>query len=412
MSLSNNQRKVFLKEFFNNNLFREFRILNPNTKLNRRFFLRRDTDKEVDRLFSRVLSCDDACNNIYAELYGFRDMEEQKKHQNKKKGGKQSLDSKPVRVYDRLYFDFDLSSPVIKELKEKINNAIRKCDKKLKKDLLEEYHSLLLDGEIASKPFIELQKLYNYLIDKDIQSFPVFSGSKGFHLYIFFTPILFDPDGFNNVALAFFNYFKSTLGLETLDGAVFLNPSQRISRIPYTRHPITELHTYPVAIGDSYEAVIFTASAPEINGLDINKHANGKGNIGLSGLIKSRVEEETRKLTILKEKDKKIRELHEKRRVLTRKKSRIYGKNNKNYKEIEKDCRMIAKEFLGSPKGEYGEYVTYNCPFHSDKHPSMSVYKERFYCAVCGYKLNYLDFIMKHEGVDKKEAIKILLSHF
>lgn len=50
-----------------------------------------------------------------------------------------------------------------------------------------------------------------------------------------------------------------------------------------------------------------------------------------------------------------------------------------------------------------------SCPFHgTDRHPSMQVFKDGFKCHTCGEYGDIFGFVMKYEGVDFKEAFKIL----
>jgi hypothetical protein len=237
----------------------------------------------------------------------------------------------------------------------------------------------------------------------------LFSGSKGFHLYLFFNPTLFNYESFNSVAYGIFKGFKDKLKLETLDGAVFFFFCQRISRLPYFKHPITELYCYPIDINDTYTTIIEQSFKPRINELKISEYVDNQANQYLLNDIKELIKSENHKQLELKKLEVERKELHKKAQL---KKYNQFKKTNYKFKELEKDCIRIANEFLGSPSATYGSYVTYICPFHNDNKPSLSVYKERFYCAVCDYKLNYLDFIMKYHGVDDKEAIKILLNTF
>lgn len=48
------------------------------------------------------------------------------------------------------------------------------------------------------------------------------------------------------------------------------------------------------------------------------------------------------------------------------------------------------------------------CPFHKESTPSFSVSEKLFYCFGCGKKGDTIDFIKEIEGVEFKEAIKIL----
>ncbi len=50
------------------------------------------------------------------------------------------------------------------------------------------------------------------------------------------------------------------------------------------------------------------------------------------------------------------------------------------------------------------------CPFHEDKNPSLSVDQSKglFHCFGCGAGGDIFDFVMKHQGVEFREALSIL----
>jgi len=406
------QREIYYKNFYNNNFLREFRILSESKNINipAKQFIKFNNQKEISILLKRLQSKDQGNINFYSEIYPFKDWNELEKNlkQNTIKKTRKKYDfssDKPVRIYDRLYFDFDFDkNPEIAKLKEKINKTIKINDRSTKQELIKEYYTLLLNEQVALEPFKELKKLHNYLLNKNIVNYPVFSGSKGFHLYIFFKSTLFNPVSFNNIAYAIFKMFKNGLKLRTLDKAVFENPTQRIARIPYFKHPVSELYCYPITITDSYTDIIEYSKKPRISQFDIDEHTVNTGNIELLEYIKENIKLENQK-------QEKLLVLESKRKKLQKEKDlQLFKNRKKGFKEFEKNCIIIANEFLGTPEATYSNYVTYKCFNHSDKKPSLTVYKERFYCAVCGFKLNYLDFIMKYTGADKDEAIKILLS--
>jgi len=45
------------------------------------------------------------------------------------------------------------------------------------------------------------------------------------------------------------------------------------------------------------------------------------------------------------------------------------------------------------------------CPFHGEKEPSFTVYEDNFYCFGCGEHGDVIDFVMKKEGIDFKNAL-------
>ncbi len=59
------------------------------------------------------------------------------------------------------------------------------------------------------------------------------------------------------------------------------------------------------------------------------------------------------------------------------------------------DLISFAKEHLGEPQGDYGTYITYNCPLpnHTDDNPSFAVYQHNAICFGCGAWMNASDFM-------------------
>jgi len=421
--ITNKDKNSYLKEFFNHNLLREFRLLTENKKFNKSSFI--ELGHKENLFLSKINEFITKTHNkgkfdVYSHIYPFINWDNLKKYRIQQKSKKKKLhdfsNDKPLRLYDRLFFDFDVDEkaepelyPIAKELKTRIKESVFTNEPETKKELMKQYHELLLNNELALKPLKELRILIDFLNNKKIKSYPCFSGSKGFHLYIFFQPCLFNHDSFNSIAYSYFEFFRDKLKLETLDENVFNNPSERISRPPYFKHNTTELYTYPIDINDSYKTIIKKSFNPKNLPLHIKDHTDHQANLNLLNEIKELIQKEDLKQKELAKEKKKLQKLQRQREL---QRAKQYTKQGRQYKEVEKDCIRIANEFLGSPAGNYGNYVTYQCPWHNDNKPSLSVYKERFYCGVCGFSLNYLGFIMKYHGVDEKEAMKILLSHF
>lgn len=44
------------------------------------------------------------------------------------------------------------------------------------------------------------------------------------------------------------------------------------------------------------------------------------------------------------------------------------------------------------------------CPFHEDRHPSMKVYRDGYFCFSCGNGGDAITFIARHDGVSNAEA--------
>ncbi len=49
------------------------------------------------------------------------------------------------------------------------------------------------------------------------------------------------------------------------------------------------------------------------------------------------------------------------------------------------------------------------CPFHDDKHPSASIKNNRLHCFACNETWDAIDIIIKKEGLNFTEAVKLLI---
>lgn len=66
-------------------------------------------------------------------------------------------------------------------------------------------------------------------------------------------------------------------------------------------------------------------------------------------------------------------------------------------------------EVLGRYGLKVGRGSMVSCPFHgADKHPSMKVYEDSFYCFACGAHGDIFDFVQQMDRCDFKTAFKIL----
>ena len=52
------------------------------------------------------------------------------------------------------------------------------------------------------------------------------------------------------------------------------------------------------------------------------------------------------------------------------------------------------------------------CPFHKDRHPSMKLYDDHFYCFGCGAMGDVIDFTARLFGISAFEAVKKLAADF
>lgn len=87
---------------------------------------------------------------------------------------------------DKLFFDFDVEDQKCKDLKHKIKdvklnpNVTGKKRVKMVEEYQKEFRRLIFEDDLLYDSFNEVMKLKEFLFNKGINSFIVFSGSKGF----------------------------------------------------------------------------------------------------------------------------------------------------------------------------------------------------------------------------------------
>lgn len=294
------------------------------------------------------------------------------------------------RYSDRLFFDFDVdnkkASAIKKEILDTQSNTVgRKRIAKINR-LQNEYKTLIFEEDLLEKPFKEATKLCNYLRNKGINPYLIVSGSKGFHVNVFFKEMQLNQIGCISEHLA--TLFKKNLCLETLDLAVNRDAHRRLQRVPYSINSKTGLYCQPISKELSYDEVLDLISKKDNTPVefDINKYYTPST---FNDLLKSlnadfkneiKRENKTRKLTMNKS-----------------------SHNDGLFNDV--DLRDLAILTLGEPIVKYENRNTYCCPFHDDNHPSAVVFKNRFYCSACGVNLNKYDFIMQVTGSKTKNEM-------
>lgn len=384
----------FYKLFYNNNFYRDFRALSVNDNIiNQRFKGHKVKGFKPINLIKWLANNNKKnVRDLYSDIYSTQTREElinKLSSQNKITVNKH---------YDRLYFDFDYSNSIAKELKKEINKAININDISLVKELRGQYIDLLLNENLAIDSYNEVIRFHEYLAKSNINSYISFSGSKGFHLYIFY-PLTTDFKDrlISDTALAMAKSYKTNLNFKTMDLSVNKDAYSRIHRVPYTKHTITGLFCYPINMEDTYTKTIEKAIKPSIKNFILTDYQN-----------KQIFTDELLKLSKLLEK-KKLEMIETKKRLNTIRLARNKKKSFKNDIDLDNiDCRILANKVLGSSQYTNGNLNLYNCCFHTDKNPSLSVYKERFICGSCG-QFNYYDFIAQYFSLsDSKEVIEKL----
>jgi hypothetical protein len=106
------------------------------------------------------------------------------------------------------------------------------------------YEVMFFDFDDTHKPEnsqLDAMRLVSFLEEIKQPHIIQFSGSKGFHVFLYFVPILFDykreNDTEKNMSIMIkriFMWFKRVLGLKTLDDTV--GEPKKLCRLPYTYH--------------------------------------------------------------------------------------------------------------------------------------------------------------------------------
>ena len=50
------------------------------------------------------------------------------------------------------------------------------------------------------------------------------------------------------------------------------------------------------------------------------------------------------------------------------------------------------------------------CPLHADRHPSLKVYKDGYYCFACGSGGDVITFVARMEGVGNAQAAALIMA--
>ena len=298
------------------------------------------------------------------------------------------------RYSDRLFFDFDVDSEKASAIKKEIldtqSNIVGNKRKEKIKSLQSEYRSLIFEEDLLEKPFKEATKLCNYLQNKEINPYLIVSGSKGFHVNVFFNEVQLNQIGPISEHLA--TLFKKNLGLETLDLAVNRDAYRRLQRVPYSINSKTGLYCQPISKELSYDDVLDSIAEKDNTPIefDINKYY---APATFNDLLKSLNDEFNKEIKI----ENKAQKL-------------TINKSTRNYdlfKDV--DLRDLAFLTLGEPVAIYENRNTYCCPFHDDNHASAVAFDKRFYCSACGANLNRYDFVIQVTGAKTKNEMLMSL---
>jgi hypothetical protein len=277
-------------------------------------------------------------------------------------------------IFDRAFFDFDVSNPKVHKVKKRLRNN----EPGNQRELQEELRNLIIEDRIA-KPAVDEAKDFAIKFEECFKRKPMlfFSGCKGAHAYTFFEPI----HQFNmNRALSWFaSNVKDVYDYKTLDLAVNKDAQSRVSRIPYSKHQDTGLNVVPFTVGDSYEEIIGKSLHPVVEPFTGEDYKSSLG-------------EHLETIWPLIEYNDKFEE------------AKIKAAQNlkSNHSSKVDDHKEFFRNILGEPVKEYPDkdYIMYKCPFkdHDDNNPSFMIYKTGYKCYGCNRKGNYFQFFKDYYG--------------
>lgn len=382
-------RKQFYKNFYNNHLFRDFLFVDPTGKT-KSPYLPNDANVDFERNISNFLiKYSNPKSNFNGSLYsqvtyyktigGLRDKAESERYAN------------------MLFFDFDVESDELHRLKNEIKNTYNDLTGKQRlnqvKNLQLEYQNLLFETDVLEKPLNDAKTLHSYLKSHNINSYAVFSGSKGIHLYVFFDECKLR--NYTDISYKLAESYKSRLKLDTLDLSVNKDAIARKSRVIYSNHATSNLFTIPIDIeSDSVTEILTNAKKQSVIPFELDDYviSDDGGFVNVLKNIDASINDKNSEIMAEKE---KVKSMITGTAISSADKDLIFS-----------DMRVLLKVILGEPVREFENYNTYCCPFHDDHSPSARVYKNNFLCATENLHLNYFDFIRKYFDLPDDDAVK------
>ena len=398
----NNALRKYYRSYYNDHMLRNFRFLFDK----RQYFMKDGKRIEYEATSLKASKYDDNDNSMkrapnwliektrkkYGTLAG--EITYFKSLQDFKDGNIAN------RYCDRLFFDFDIDdNDHVKTLKEDFKKANLELDgRNLRRKYVElqaEFCELIFEQDLLHDVFDEAKRLTEYLQRYNLNPYLIFSGSKGFHVNVFFDEMKIT--NLSDIQKTLARTYSKDLNLKYIDFNVFdrTKAHKRLQRVQYGLHSKTGLMTRPLPLDITYDEMLEVIPGKKRRPVQFkfDDHVAPQGFNNM--LMKLDREISFKKAERQKRLAKENREKH-----LALKKK--YGENYKSFNDI--DLREIASAYGIDGRRESNKTIC-NCPFHHDVHPSAVIYRERFYCSTCAMSLNYYEFISRLEGTNDKDKI-------
>ena len=300
---------------------------------------------------------------------------------------------------DRLFFDFDIEDGRVEAIKDDMKEANQNLEGKERlsrlDDLKSDFRNLIFEDDLLKPTFDEAIKLCAYLEKFDLNPYLIFSGSKGFHVNVFFNEM--QLKNFSQISKSLGLSYSKKLDLKYLDYNVFDKSKvhNRLQRCQYAYHSKTDLITLPIPKIYDYDEALSLIQKNRMKPIsfDFDEYLSpDEFSQALSSM--------NDKFDVLN--DRRQRELEYQQKQRRQMQIKKYGKAFKSFQDI--DMRDLAKAY-GIDGESKGDRMIVSCPFHNDKNPSAVVFEKRFHCSTCNLTLNYYDFISMIEGTNDKNEI-------
>lgn len=313
------------------------------------------------------------------------------------------------RFSDRLFFDWDVESDEVEDLKDEFKKAYLQYNgdelTSRIQELQGEFRELIFEKDLLLSPFNQAKNLCLYLEDKGLKPYLIFSGLKGFHMNVFFEEV--QLKNLSQVSKLFAEIFHKKLNLPDLDYNVFdkKKAQRRLQRCQYVHHSKTDLMTIPIPEIYDYDEVLQLIQKDKHHPIEFDFHEYASK----SDEFRASLIDNDNKFSKINERKQRDIENENKQKRRMMKKS---GKKFKDYQSI--DMLEIFQAYGGEIIKSDGEKVIVRCLFHSDRHPSAVIFRNSnyFHCSSCGKTLNYYGLISEMEGTDDHSRIMSKVNEF
>ena len=266
-----------------------------------------------------------------------------------------------------------------------------------------EFRELIFEEDLLYPVYLEAIRLYDFMEQKlDLKPLLIFSGSKGFHINVFFDGMQLNR--ISEISHRLFKVYQHNLGLKYLDEAVNKDALGRSQRVQYVYHSSTGLLTQPIDRGLSYDYVLEVISSNKKKPISFNISEYLAPKQFTDYLLKLDSDFKARaRLKVMND--------NVKQQLQVKERQSMFNVDVEHDSPINIDMRDLARYYRITGK-EGGNKMIILCPFHDDHHPSAVVFENRIYCSTCGKSFNYYDLIAEMEGLsDKAEIMKVAKKH-